>query len=420
MNVKNMVLVGLAFLCITAFERTGFADASVQQAENAIIQQQKTLNAGLAQVTDSKIRATRAIENAQKEFVNGTITLEEFRAIADEENAIIAQAEQGLQQTVQKATDKRFTMQTTSEPKPEPSEHEKNIARRTVKRLIEQKNAITLDYEQARRATTNPRQRDELQDNYETLMKEFDADIYEQQLILGNLHEVQRKLFLDSVAAATVIAGGSIPRKYAGRQASFTPKYDKKFIREPKKSAQEAEEKIRLQAKRRAADHELNVLLSQQEDLRKKVNNKAAEKARLESEQAKVEAKRKVASEELDIFIIKQENLQRDIDNKVAEKAQLQVEEQAIIEAEARAAEQELQMLIAKQQELQRHANAKFAEQMRLDAIRQTADQELNALMKEQKEIQKELNARTAEKTKLEIEKEETKGMKVRRRFLPF
>jgi len=215
----------------------GFRDVVVPQvtevtpevpADAVVIDQKEVIQKAIAETELVEQNAMSKMNEARQQLLAGELTPAQAMKIINEQNSIIAQAKQELKKTIAKSVEKveksdaeqsylnYFTSgaQSLASRALAPfkagygyTEEEKELAKKTIKGLKKQKEQLTADYEKARKVAPDYTARVDLKKRYDAITTELDNEIYQQQLITGEVMSTQRKLFWAAVVTGGAVAG---------------------------------------------------------------------------------------------------------------------------------------------------------------------------------------------------------------------
>ena len=224
-SIKKIHYAVLALLAI-AMAQTSFAAQRIYPAlDENLLREEITVATEIAEI--KKNEALAVIKDVRQRALQGTISSAEAIKTIQEYNNIIIQVENELaallNQSIEevKASDAKAGYLSsiisgaqdlaTRAIAPLKSGYgytaeQKEMARKVIDGLLEQQTQLTRDYELAR-VKLNPGEKRVLKNRYEKIIAGLNDDIYQQQLITGDVMSTERKLFWAAVAAGAAIAG---------------------------------------------------------------------------------------------------------------------------------------------------------------------------------------------------------------------
>lgn len=223
-------------------EEVGVAAVAPTVTDAVAATQEDIIKKATAQTELIKKSAMDEMNKARRQVIEGTIEPDQAAKIISQQNAIIAEAKQGLKNTIERAVEQVDVSdeeqgyleylvsgaQSLGQRALAPfkagygyTDEEKAVAQRMIKGFNKQKEEIERDYEVAQKKEKAPAKRAELQERYEAIISQLDEQIYQQELIVGQKWSTQRKLFWAAVGAGAVAAGATLGGQYLNSLEEF-------------------------------------------------------------------------------------------------------------------------------------------------------------------------------------------------------
>jgi hypothetical protein len=224
---------------VTSKTVTSAKPVETTDTESVVTIERKKLEAALIDTEKIKTTATAAINKVREQLAKGDITQLQAAKKIGKENNKIDRANQYLEELTRKAVQKVENADAEQSYMNQfvagaygvgqrivapfkagygYTEQEKDVARAIIAELRKQLDIINREYATSMKTAISTEEKMGLMDDYNQIKQEFEDEIYQQQLITGDVMSTNRKLFWGAVGLAGTVAGGLFAKHYLGAE----------------------------------------------------------------------------------------------------------------------------------------------------------------------------------------------------------